>query len=539
MSFLPRMRLVVLWSALAFSATVGAQPAQPPAGTAVGGTNGNARVAPDSPRGSLQRFRELGRRGRWAEAARYLDVPSPLAPRSEEVARRLAEVIEARLGWDLDALSAEPDGDPDDGLPLRVDSLGDILTAQGPAESVRIQRRSYADGVRWVFVRTTVQRVDGWYAGLEGRWAREHLPPWLNARGPRDLLWWQWLSLPLLLALSLAVGRVVAGLARWAVGRVVRRTAAVWDDAVPGLVVGPVTLFVGVAMARLGLEYLALYRDAEEFVRAGLRAVSLGAVFWVLWRSVDLLSRAVHDSAWAREHPGSVTLVPLGRKIGRVVVVGAAGVGVLSVMGYPVGSLVAGLGIGGLAVALAFQKTGEHLFGSLAIGLDQPFRVGDWVKIEDQEGAVESIGLRSTQLRTLDRTVVSIPNGKLADMRTETFTARDRFRMTASLALRLGTPAASVERVMEAIRVLVRAHPKAHQETLWVYLRRVGESSLEVEVSAWFETVKLEEFHAIRSEVLLQILGALEAEGVRLAYPTRTVHLAGGGAEATAGQSQR
>jgi len=162
------MRRAVLCGVLAFGATAGAQPAQPAAGTNAGATHSAARVAPDSPRGSLQRFRELGRRGRWAEAARYLDVPPPLAPRSEEVARRLAEVIDARLGWDLDALSAEPDGDPDDGLPPRVDSLGDILTAQGPAESVRIQRRSYADGARWMFVRTTVQRVDGWYAGWRG-----------------------------------------------------------------------------------------------------------------------------------------------------------------------------------------------------------------------------------------------------------------------------------------------------------------------------------------------------------------------------------
>jgi len=434
-------------------------------------------------------------------------------------------VIDARFGWDFEALSADPNGDAEDGLPLRVDTLGDIPAANGTLESVRMQRKELPDGARWVFTRATVQRVDEWHGRLEGRWMREHLPPWLNARGPRDLLWWQWLSLPLLLAVSLILGRVVAGLVRRAVAGVVRRSAAVWDDNLPGLVVGPVTLLAAVALTRAGLELLALYRDAEDFVRAGLRAASLGAVFWVLWRAVEILARAVSDSAWAREQPGSVTLVPLGTKIGRVVVACAAGVGVLSVLGYPVASLVAGLGIGGLAVALAFQKTGEHLFGTLAIGLDQPFRVGDWVKIEGQEGAVESVGLRSTRLRTLDRTVVSIPNGKLADMRTETFTARDRFHLNTVFPLEFGTSTQTLTQVMEGLRAVALAHPKIHTETLWVYLRRVGGSSLDVEVSAWFETVQLEEFHGIRSAVLMEMLGAIEAAGARLAYTTTTVRV--------------
>ncbi len=538
------MVLRIVWVALwvLFVAVPGwAQPARPivrdaspePASLAA------TRAAPDTPRGSLQRFRELGRRGQWAEAARFLDLPSSLRDREAEVARRLAEVIDARLGWDLDAVSAEPQGDPDDGLPARVDALGDVVGPTGGRESVRIQRRDFADGARWVFTRATVQRVDGWYGGLEGRWMRDHLPRWLNARGPRDLLWWQWLSLPLLLGLSLVLGRMVAGVTRRVVSRVVRRSAAVWDDAIPGLLVGPVTLLAGVAVARASLGLLVLYRDAEEFVRAGLRAVSLGALFWVLWRAVELLARALADSAWAREQPGSVTLVPLGTKIGRVMVAAAAGVGVLSVLGYPVASLVAGLGIGGLAVALAFQKTGEHLFGTLAIGLDQPFRVGDWVKIEGQEGAVESVGLRSTRLRTLDRTVVSIPNGKLADMRTETFTARDRFHLNAVFPLEFATTAATLQSLMESMRAALLAHPKIHPDTLWVFLRRIGPSSLDLEVSAWFETVLLEEFHGIRSEVLMQLLRAVEAAGARLAYPTTTIRMATGSAEPGGDQSQR
>jgi MscS family membrane protein len=222
-----------------------------------------------------------------------------------------------------------------------------------------------------------------------------------------------------------------------------------------------------------------------------------------------------------------VTLVSLGVKVARVLIGAAAVVVVLSALGYPIASLVAGLGIGGLALALAAQKTGEHLFGTLAIGIDQPFRVGDWVKVDDQEGTVEAVGLRSTRIRTLDRTLISIPNGKLADMRSEQVSARDRYRVHASLTVAFGTPPDTLRALMTELRAVLAAHPKAHTDGPWVFLRRVGDSGMEVEVSAWFACDGYEAFLQLRSEVLLSVLDRVERAGVTLAYPTRTVLLHG------------
>ncbi len=530
-----RLGVTALTLTLAASQTALAQPAVPVAPTAVTApanareahaTETSPRIAPDSPRASVQRFHELALQGRWVDAARYLDAPATAPAEAATLARELSEVIDLHVGWDLDALSVESTGNVEDGLPPRVDEVGEVAVGRGTYSAIRVQRREFPEGARWMFTRATVAHVDEWYEHLEGRWAREHLPPSLNARGPHDLRRWQWIALPLLALATWLLGRLVGGAVRAMVNRVVGRVAVVRDATVGDRAVGPVTLVTAALLFGPALDVLSLSRDGEDFVMAGQRAVLSAALFWSLWRAVELFGRAASDTQWAREHPASVTLVPLGVKVARVVVGAVSIVAVLSALGYPVASLLAGLGIGGLALALAAQKTGEHLFGTVAIGFDQPFRVGDWIKVDDQEGTVEAVGLRSTRIRTLDRTVISIPNGKLADMRTETVSARDRYRVHAMLALEQTTAPEAVRAVLDAIRDELSKHPRAAGPAPWVFLRRIGESSLDVEVSAWFEAQGYEDFIALRSEVLLRLLDLVAGAGARLAFPTRTVHLA-------------
>jgi MscS family membrane protein len=210
------------------------------------------------------------------------------------------------------------------------------------------------------------------------------------------------------------------------------------------------------------------------------------------------------------------------------VLVAIAVVSVLSMLGFPIASLLAGLGIGGLALALAAQKTVENLFGAFSIGADQPFREGDFVKVEDFTGTVEKIGLRSTRFRTLDRTVITIPNGKLADMRLETFAARDRLRLFVVVGLVYDTTPAQLREVLAGIDRLLHAQPKLFPEGVNVVLRELAASSLDVEVSAWFMTSDWMEFTRIRQEVLLQVMEVVDKAGTSIAFPTRTVHLLSG-----------
>ncbi|MFS8071370.1 MAG: mechanosensitive ion channel family protein, partial [Byssovorax sp.] len=223
-----------------------------------------------------------------------------------------------------------------------------------------------------------------------------------------------------------------------------------------------------------------------------------------------------------KENPAARSLVPLATKVAKIAAIAIAFVAVLSELGYPVTSLVAGLGIGGIALALAAQKTVENLFGSLSIGIDQPFRVGDYITVDTISGTVESIGLRSTRIRTLDRTLVTLPNGKLADMRVESFAGRDRIRFVCVLALTRSTKASAVREVLDGARTLLKEHPSAWCD-FTVALARLGDSSLDVEISAWFVTTDYAEFIRLREDALLRLLEIVEAAGATLAYPTRTV----------------
>jgi MscS family membrane protein len=190
-----------------------------------------------------------------------------------------------------------------------------------------------------------------------------------------------------------------------------------------------------------------------------------------------------------------------------------------------VAGLLAGLGLGGLAFALAAQKTVENLFGSLSLAIDAPFRVGDFVKIEDFVGTVEAIGLRSTNIRTLDRTLVSIPNGRLAEMRVESYSVRDRLRLACTVGLVYGTSASQMRQVLEGLEAVLRAHPLIWPEAVIVRFKELGASSLDIEIMAWFRTSDWSKFQLIRQEVLLQFLQIVEGAGTGFAFPTRTVHV--------------
>lgn len=359
-------------------------------------------------------------------------------------------------------------------------------------------------------------------------WLPAHLPAPLLVSGPLGLAYWQWIALPALAVVALAVGYLLERVTLFGLRRLARRTRAGWDDMLVERLGGPLWLAWAVGTFFVVLPALNLVPAAHVMAERLLRVGLLIGFFWILWRLVTVLGQLVGTSSWATLHPASRSLVPLAGRGGKILVVAVAVVAVLAELGYPVASLIAGLGIGGLAVALAAQKTFENVFGAFAIGLDQPFREGDYIGVDTVQGTVEAIGLRSTRIRTLDRTIVSIPNGKLADARVESFAARDRIRFTCDVRLGYSVTAAQVRAVVAGIDALLRAHPKIWPDPA-VRLEKLGDSSIEVDVLAWFATTDWNEFTVIRQEMLLGIMDVVEKAGTALAYPTQTVQVVGPG----------
>jgi MscS family membrane protein len=341
----------------------------------------------------------------------------------------------------------------------------------------------------------------------------------------RDAFGWGLVALPIWAAASILVGVALGWLSRRLLARLTRRTANQWDDEIVARLTGPMAIGWAVLVAYVCLAWLHLSPAAELAASRTLRAAFIVTVFWMLLRGVDVADRLVGQSAWATGRLASQSFVALGSKVVKIAVVIIGVVTLLSQAGYPVGSIIAGLGIGGLALALAAQKTVENVFGAFSIAVDEPFRQGDFVKIDGVLGTIEAIGLRSTRIRTLDRTLVAIPNGKLAEMRTETFAARDRLRLACTLALVYGTTAEQMRRVLAGVEQVLRAHPKLWPDGLTVCLKELADSSLNVDVMAWFNTKDWSEFQLIRQEILLGFMDAVESAGSGFAFPTRTVRV--------------
>lgn len=496
-------------------------------------------ISPASPRASLGDFLSLTRAGRFTEAAAYLEVPPTMSGRGPALARELKAVLDRHVWIDLDEVSGSAAGRQGDGLPGGVEEIALIPGPQGARYPVRMSRFTLDGAARWRFNRATVEQVPTWYAALGDRWIREHLPPVLLRTGPLEILYWQWIALPVLLVLAYALGGLVSFLIRGAFGRVARRTTTEWDDAVLARLASPLAAACTLVAISAFLPFLALHQPAAEMSYRIVRALFLFVFFWSLWRMVDVVRDLLSQSRWAKTSASSRSLLPLVGRVAKVGVAAIAAVAILSLLGYPVASLVAGLGLGGLALALAAQKTVENLFGAFSIGADQSFREGDFVRIEDFVGTVERIGLRSTRFRTLERTLITIPNGRLAEMRLESMTARDRLRFHTIVGVVYETTGAQMREILVGFERVLREQPELYPEGLMVRFRAFGASSLDIEVACWFDTADWQQFLRIRQDVLLGFMEVVEATGSGFAFPTQTVHVASVPAELRARESQK
>jgi MscS family membrane protein len=252
--------------------------------------------------------------------------------------------------------------------------------------------------------------------------------------------------------------------------------------------------------------------------------IHAGAV-WLLWLVMLAIFERIVQARNIPEDSFDAHLWRLGaRTIGTavsVVIIGNAA----QELGLPLYSVVAGLGIGGLAVALAIRPTLENLIGGIVLYLDQPVRVGDFCTFGDKHGTVETIGVRSTKLRALDRTLITVPNATLADMQLINWAKCDRMLINTTIGLRYETESDQLRYVLVKFREMLHAHPKIHSDTVRVRFAGFGQSSLDIGVRIYALTRDFNEFHAIREDVLLRMSEIVKESGSGFAFPSQTLYM--------------
>jgi MscS family membrane protein len=215
----------------------------------------------------------------------------------------------------------------------------------------------------------------------------------------------------------------------------------------------------------------------------------------------------------------------LAERLLTAVVVVTAVLSVLAIVGFNLTTVLAGLGIGGIAIAFAAQKTLENLFGGISVLADEVIRVGDYCRFADRTGTVEDISLRSTRVRTDARTELSIPNGALATMNIENFTRRDKILFNPVLAIRYETSGDQLRYLLAEIRRMLYEHPKIESDSASIRFANFDSSSLRLEIAGYVLTRDANEFAAIREDLLLRIMDIVEKSGSGFAFPSQTLYL--------------
>jgi MscS family membrane protein len=234
----------------------------------------------------------------------------------------------------------------------------------------------------------------------------------------------------------------------------------------------------------------------------------------------------VRNRALAHGHVGTGSLILLGERIIKAAVVVLGTLAVLGSLGFNMSTALAGLGIGGLAIGFGAQQTIANLFGGVSVLGDEVIRVGDVCRFGDRTGVVEDIGLRSTRVRTDDRTLLAIPNGTVATINVENLSRRDKILFKTSLALRSDSKADHVRYVLAETRRLLYSHPKVESDSVRVRLTDIAGSSLSVEVFSYILTRDYNEYAAVKEDLLLRMLDIVEDSGGSLAMPSQTLYIA-------------
>lgn len=442
------------------------------------------------------------------------------APTRRQTAEQLATVLDRTASLDLNRISNAPEGDVTDLADPDRERIGVVQTRQHSLDLVL--RRTSVNGARaWVFAAATLDGIPEIAADLGPNWIEAALPEAIAGQEWMGIEVWRILAALILFPLAAGVAWLVSWIALKIVTTAARHTRTSVDDALAALLAGPLWLFAAVLLFHAGMLFVGFPLLVRQ--RIGQFELVLGvlAICWFLLRLVDFASAQTRQVLVRTNRVAAISVVPLGRRIVKIAVLIVGVLAILDNAGFDLKAVLTGLGVGGIAIALAAQRTLENVFGGVAIVIDQPVRVGDFCKFAESVGTVEDIGLRSTRVRTLDRTIISVPNGHLSTVSIENFGPREKLWFHPVLRLRLDSTAEQVRQVLDNIGAVLGGHPKLEKGAR---VRFVGfaPDAINLEVFAYVATADYDEFLAIQEDLLFKMMAIVTEAGTSLAPPTQT-----------------
>ena len=479
-----------------------------------------------TPSGAVLGFLQAAQSGNYTIAAQYLQMSAARRQsEGEQVATQLNAVLNSPAAASVRIGNfTQSQGIPQEGVPLGRQRLGTMSSGDVEDDLDLVRVSDPTAGKIWLVSSETLAKVPELYDQVEARQVERKLPSVLVKHKIVGVPLWQWLALLLALPVAAAIGwlaLVVLGIpVRWWARRRGQLELANWRS-----VSGPAWLLAGTIVHRLFVRYLGIALLPRHYYFQVTSIALIVSVTWIVWHVVLWLLRRVRNRALARGLAGTGTLMLLGERILKAVIFGFGILAILGNLGFNMSTFLAGLGIGGLAIGFGAQQTIANLFGGVSVLGDEVFRVGEVCRFGDRTGVVEDIGLRSTRIRTDERTLVAIPNGTVATINLENLSRRDKILFQTKLGLRPESKPDHVRFVLVEIRRLLYSHAKVETKSVRVRLIDISGGSLSMEVFAYILTRDFNEFAGVREDLLLRIMDVLEDSGGGLAIPSQTLYL--------------
>ncbi len=331
-----------------------------------------------------------------------------------------------------------------------------------------------------------------------------------------------------ILFIALLLKRVIAHIFTKTIFKAAQKTSGQMDDILLKNLNKPAEFLVVVIGFYLGIQILQLPEQPTNLNQMARNCVQILLTFnlaWFCYNMVSLLEHWLGHWAVRTESTLDDHLVPFIRKSLRVFIVFLAILFLVQNLGYSISGLLASLGLGGLAVALAAKDSLSNIFGSIMILLDRPFTIGDWIKAGDMEGTVDEIGFRSTRIRTFAKTQITVPNSVLMNMSIDNFSQMPKRRIKLTVGVSYDTTPAQMRQTVAAIKQMLREHPSIHQDFFLVNFTDFGASSLDIMVYCFTTSTVWGEYLDAREDLCLKIMETVEGLGLEIAFPSQTLYM--------------
>jgi MscS family membrane protein len=480
----------------------------------------------ETPRGCLLGFIKAAQEEKYAAAVQYFQ-PSPSRKHvaeedDEELAAQLLAILNQRFSGPLDFVSRDPQGRLDDGLPANEERISSSLGTEDAFPILLVRMEDEQGRKLWYFSRTTLASVPKVYDSLTFPELEKKIPAYLVEHRFLAVPFWQWFAILLFIPLSFVVARIVTLALEYAFKYWRKARHLPMVPIGPLTKLGPLTFVIALLIHYALVSYIGTSLLYRLYYRRLIWICLTIAFYWLLTRVTRAISTRIGASLSSRGMYAERSIVSLIRRFVEISIFIFVTLIVLHALGFDVSTALAGVGIGTLALGLGAQKTFENMFGGVSVLFDKVIQIGDTCKVNNQTGVVEDIGLRSTRLRTPERTLLSIPNGTMATAVIENLRFRDKFLCQQTIRLRYDLSPDHIRFVLGEIRQLLLDNPKVEDSTSRARFMRFADYALEIEIFCYILESDYNAYVAAQEALLLSIMDVLEKAGAVVALPTQT-----------------